>query len=114
MLKYRTNWKRNKNMLDTRGSGKEYSRLQLSEMDKIADLYINDNRGIYAELLKDTDGNKVYMREWLTSHGMGDSCNFCIIHSAAELKEELKKDADHGDLPPGRISRICEDLQSIW
>lgn len=97
-------------MLDTRGSGTEYSRLQLSEMEKITDLYTNDNRCIYAELLRDPQGNKIYFREWLASHGAGDSCNFCIINSLAELKEELKKDVDHGDLPIAKSNKIYDEI----
>ena len=105
-------------MLDTRGSGKEYSRSQINRLTKLADLYTNDSRGIYAELLCDSSndgtggpgGQKVYFREWLTSHGTGDSCSFAIINSMAELKEELKKDVDHGDLAPGKLSKICDQM----
>lgn len=97
-------------MLDTRGSGLEYTRDQIADFNKIADLYTNDKRCIYAELLCDNDGRKVYLREWLSSHGMGDSWNFCIISTVDELRQELKKDADHGDLAPGIINKICEQL----
>lgn len=128
-------------MLDTRGSGKEYSRSQINRLTKLADLYTNDSRGIYAELLCDSSegdggsgdpdvhcdhggpnglggpdgtggpgGQKVYFREWLTSHGTGDSCSFAIINSMSELKEELKKDVDHGDLAPGKLSKICDQM----
>lgn len=112
-------------MLDTRGSGKEYSRSQINRLTKLADLYTNDNRGIYAELLCDSsnDGTsgsgssgcpKVYFREWLTSHGMGDSCSFAIVNSLSDLKEELKKDVDHGDLAPGKLNRICDEMMKFF
>ena len=32
--------------------------------------------------------------------------NFAIITSVDELKSELKKDVDHGDLAPGRVNAI--------
>lgn len=102
-------------MLDTRGSGKEYSRRQIDELTKLADIYINDNRGIYAELLFDVSkGSKLYFREWLTSHGSGDSCSIAIIDSASDFREELKKDVDHGDLAPGKVNRICEETKNLF
>ena len=101
-------------MLDTRGSGQEYSRMELSKLEKISDLYTNDKRCIYAELLRSSDGRKVYFREWETSHGSGNSYNFCIINSAIELKEELKKDVDHGDIAPGMIDKICKEVEAVW
>lgn len=98
-------------MLDARGSGIEYTREQLAGFTKIADLYTNDNRCIYAELLCADDGKKVYLREWLASHGAGDSYNFSIVNSIDELKEELKKDVDHGDLAPGKIGGILNAIK---
>ena len=97
-------------MIDTRGSGIEYSRSELAKFNKITDLYTNDNRCIYAELLGDNNGNKIYFREWLASHGNGDSYNFAIINSLIELKEELKKDVDHGDLPIAKSNKIYDEL----
>lgn len=97
-------------MRDTRGSGLEYTRDQIAAFTKIADLYINDKRCIYAELLRDADGRSIYLREWLASSGSGDSWNFCIVNSVDELRIELKKDADHGDLHPGLINKICEEI----
>lgn len=99
-------------MLDTRGSGTEYSRSELSKFNKICDLYTNDNRCIYAELLCDELGNKIYFREWLTSNSIGDSYNFCIINTLNELKEELKKDVDHGDLPIAKSNKIYAELNN--
>ncbi len=99
-------------MLDTRGSGKEYTRQELSSFTKVADLYTNDNRCIYAELLSDGSGHKIYIREWLASRG--DSWSFCIVNSLDELKVELKKDSDHGDLPPGKINGICESVRGVF
>ena len=100
-------------MKDTRGSGIEYSREQISEFEKLADLFTNDKREIYAELLCDSEGRIVYFREWLTSHGAEDSYNFCIINSIDELKVELKKDVDHGDLAPGLVGKICDKVSGI-
>lgn len=97
-------------MLDTRGSGQEYSRMELSKLEKISDLYTNDKRCIYAELLRGCDGGIVCFREWLTNHGGGDSYNFCVINSMVELKEELKKDVDHGDLAAGMVDKICKEI----
>jgi len=99
-------------MLDARGLGIEYSAEELSKCKKVADLFTNDNRLIYAELLCDELGRKIYLREWLTGSDPDNSFNFCIINSIEELKSELKKDADHGDLPHGRINKICEDIKS--
>ena len=101
-------------MLDTKGLGIEYSRDQLAEFAKIADIFFNDKREIYAELLCDADGRKVYFREWFTARGGEDAFNFCVINSANELKIELKKDVDHGDLAPGMVNKICEQLQNVW
>lgn len=101
-------------MFDTRGLGIEYSRAQLEEFEKVADLFLNENREIYAELRRDSDNRIVYFREWLSNHGIGDSYNFCIINSLDELKVELKKDVDHGDLAPGKVLKICNDTSYIW
>ena len=101
-------------MLDTRGSGIEYTREQLSEFNKIADLFTNDNRFIYAELLVDNKGRKIILREWFSSNNSDNSFNFCVINSIDELKVELKKDADHGDLPHGRINKICEENRHLF
>ena len=102
-------------MLDTRGSGIEYTRDELSEFTKIADLFTNDRRCIYAELLSDTASRKVYFREWLGNDGAaGDNCNFAIINSMDELKVELKKDVDHGDLAPGKVNKICDEIREVW
>lgn len=97
-------------MLDTRESGIEFSREQIDGFTKIHDLYTNENRCIYAELLRSEDGLIVYLREWFVSHGSGSSFNFCVINSIDELRVELKKDADHGDIAPGKIDRICKEI----
>lgn len=99
-------------MLDTRGSGIKYTREELSEFKKVADLFFNDHREIYAELLIDKNNQNVYFREWSSKNG--DGFNFCIISSMSELKEELKKDVDHGDLAPGRVNKICDDLKDFF
>lgn len=101
-------------MLDTRGSGIEYSKKQLAEFEKVSDLFINDKREIYAELLRDNEGRTVYFREWFTSNSGDDNFNFGIVKSLDELKVELKKDVDHGDLAPGLVNKICTSLQNIW
>ncbi|MCQ2532242.1 MAG: hypothetical protein MJ093_06015 [Saccharofermentans sp.] len=101
-------------MLDTRGSGIEYTREQLADFEKVSDLFINDKREIYAELLRDGEGRTVYFREWFTSNGGEDNFNFGVINSLDELKIELKKDVDHGDLAPGLVNKICTKLQNVW
>lgn len=101
-------------MLDTRGSGIEYTREQLAEFTKIGDLFINDKREIYAELLRDSSGRTIYFREWFTSRGGEDSFNFAVINSQDELKIELKKDVDHGDLAPGLVNKILAQSQNVW
>lgn len=95
-------------MLDTGGLGIEYSREQIDEFEKLTDLFFNENREIYAELLLDSSGRKIYFREWLSGF------NFHICDSLDELKIELKKDADHGDLPPGRIKKICDEVSNLF
>lgn len=99
-------------MLDTRESGIDYSKEQLEKLPKISDLFINENREIYAELLRDENHNTIYFREWFTN--TGSNYNFAIISSSDELKQELKKDVDHGDLAPGRVSKIISDNQSVF
>lgn len=97
-------------MLDTRGLGIDYTRKQLSEFKKIRDIFFNDSRYIYAELLIDDEARKVYFREWLASNNPDASYNFCIINSLQELKEELNKDVSHGDLSPIKAREIYNDF----
>ena len=101
-------------MVDTRGSGIEYSREQIADFEKVGDLFINDKREIYAELLRDDEGRTLYFREWFTSNGSDDNFNFAIISTLNELKVELKKDVDHGDLAPGLVNKICTTIQNVW
>lgn len=97
-------------MLDTRGSGTKYSREQISGFIKVRDIFTNDRRCIYAELLCTKDGQKVYFREWLSSNDSGDSCSFCLVNSISEFKEEIEKDVKHGDVAPGKAIKICEEI----
>ena len=101
-------------MVDTRGSGIEYSREQIADFEKVSDLFINDKREIYAELLRDDEGHTIYFREWFTSNGGDDNFNFAVISTQDELKVELKKDVDHGDLAPGLVNKICAAMQNVW
>lgn len=90
-------------MVDTKGSGIEFSRGELDSLEKVCDLFTNESRCIYAELRRSPAG-MVYLREWMTSRDV--AYNFAIITSVDELKSELKKDVDHGDLAPGRVNAI--------
>lgn len=97
-------------MLDLSGSGIEYERQDIEKFTKVLDLFTNDNRFIYAELLRDNEGNLIYFREWFSSND-SNSSNFRIIKSLDELKIELKKDIDHGDLAPGKLSKILDEAK---
>ena len=101
-------------MLDTRGLGIEYSRDELSGFEKLSDLFFNDKHEIYAELLHDNEGRTIYFREWFTANNSEGCFNFCVVNSIDELKIELKKDVDHGDLAPGMVNKILEQLKTIF
>ena len=57
--------------------------------------------------------SKEIFRNCRNNHRKREFRGFNKTNSIDELKVELKKDVDHGDLAPGKVNRICDELEEI-